>query len=62
MERELIAKVEGHGVDNDAGAILVYRFGDKVSLVATAEKNGDAEIILSKAAAMALSDALKKVS
>jgi hypothetical protein len=60
MERELIAKVEGRGVDNDAGAILVYRVGDQVSLVATAEKNGDAEIILGKAAAMALSEALKR--
>jgi hypothetical protein len=62
MERELIAKVEGRGVDNDAGAVLVYRVGDQVSLVATAEKNGDTEIILGKAAAVALSEALKKAS
>ena len=62
MERELIAKVEGRGVDNDAGTVLVYRLGDQVSLVATAEKNGDAEIILGKAAAAALAEALTKVS
>jgi hypothetical protein len=62
MERELIAKVEGRSVDNDTGTVLVYRLGDQVSLVATAEKNGDAEIILSKAAAAALAEGLTKAS
>ena len=62
MQRELVIRVDGRGVDDDAGSILVYRLGDQVSLVATAEKNGDAEVILDKAATMALAEALRKVS
>ena len=62
MQRELVIKVDGKGVDDDAGSILVYRLGDQVSLVATAEKNGDAEVILDKATAAALAEALTKVS
>ena len=61
-DRELVIRVDGKGVDDDAGSILVYRFGDRVSLVATAEKNGDAEIILDKTAAAKLAEALRKVS
>ena len=61
-KREHVLKVEGAGVDNDAGFILVYDCGDRVSLVASAEKNGDAEIILDKAATAALADALRKLS
>ena len=62
MERELVIRVDGRGVDGDGGSILVYRSGDRVSLVATSEKNGDAEVILDKAAANALAEALRKVS
>ncbi len=62
MEREFVIRVDGRGVDDDAGSILVYRVGDHVSLVATAEKNGDAEIILDKAAVIALAEALRRVS
>ncbi len=62
MEREHVIRVDGRGVDGDAGSILVYRSGDRVALVATAEKNGDAEVILDKAAANALAEALRKVS
>jgi hypothetical protein len=61
MERELVIRVDGQGVDDDAGSIVVYRLGDQVSLVATAEKNGDAEVILDKAAAIALAEALRKL-
>ena len=35
MERELVARVEGRGVDDDPGIILIYRLGEQVSLVAT---------------------------
>ncbi len=62
MQREFVVRVDGRGVDDDAGTILVYRLGDQVSLVATAEKNGDAEVILDKAATSALAEALRKVS
>lgn len=62
MEREPVIRVDGRGVDDDAGSILVYRVGDKVSLVATAEKGGDAEVILDRAATAALAEALRKVS
>jgi hypothetical protein len=61
-KREQVIKVDGAGVDNDAGFILVYDCGDRVSLVASAEKNGDAEIILDKAATAALAEALRKLS
>jgi len=61
MERELVIRVDGQGVDDDAGSIVVYRLGDQVSLVATAEKSGDAEVILDKAAAIALAEALRKL-
>jgi len=60
-KREHVIKVEGAGADNDAGFILVYDCGDRVSLVASTEKNGDAEIILDKSAA-ALAEALRKLS
>jgi len=33
MERELIAKVEGRGVDNDAGTVLVYRASSACGLL-----------------------------
>jgi hypothetical protein len=62
MERELVIRVDGRGVDEDAGSILVYRLGEQVFLVATAEKNGDAEVILDKAATALLAEALKKIS
>jgi len=62
MERELVTKVYGRGVDDDAAIILVYRFGESVSLVATAEKSGDAEVILDKSAVAALAEALRNVS
>jgi hypothetical protein len=62
MERELVIRVDGRGVDDDAGSIVIYRLGDQVSLVATAETNGDAEVILDKATASALAEALRKVS
>jgi hypothetical protein len=58
MERELVIKVDGRGVDDDAGSILVYRHGEHVSLVVTAEKGGDAEVILDRATAAALAEAL----
>jgi len=61
-KREHVFKVENADVDNEAGFILVYDCGDRVSLVASAEKNGDAEIILDKAATAALADALRKLS
>lgn len=61
-KREQVIKVDGVGVDNDAGFILVYDCGDRVSLVASAEKNGDAEIILDKFATAALAQALRKLS
>ena len=56
--RERVIKVEGTGVDNDAGFILVYDCGDRVSLVASAEKSGDTEIISNKSATAALAEAL----
>jgi hypothetical protein len=62
MERELVARVEGRGVDDDPGIILIYRLGEQVSLVATSENGGDAEVILDRAVVAALSDALKKIS
>ena len=62
MERELVIRVDGRGVDDDAGSILVYRLGEQVSMVATEEKNGDAEVILDKAATALLAEALKKIS
>jgi hypothetical protein len=61
-ERELIIRIDGLGVDDDTGMILVYRVGDQVSLVATAENNGDAEIVLDKAATAKLAQALKEIS
>jgi hypothetical protein len=54
--------VEGRGVDDDPGIILIYRLGEQVSLVATSEKGGDAEVILERAVVAALSDALKRIS
>lgn len=60
MERKLLIRVDGRGIDEDAGIILLYRIGDRVSLVATVEKDGDAEIILDKAAAAVLAEALRK--
>jgi hypothetical protein len=62
MERKFVAKVESQGVDSDPGSVLVYRLGEQVSVVATAEKSGDVEIILDKAATFALAEALKKAS
>jgi hypothetical protein len=62
MERELVARVEGRGVDDDPGIILIYRLGEQVSLVATSENGGDAEVILDRAAVAAFSEALKKIS
>jgi hypothetical protein len=62
MERELVAHVEGRGVDDDLGIILIYRLGDRVSLIATSENGGDAEIVLERAAVAALSEALGKIS
>ena len=62
MEREIVIKVQGRGVDDDAACILIYRVGDRVSFVATAEENGDAEVILDKAAAVELANALKAIS
>jgi hypothetical protein len=56
-KREYVIKVDGAGVDNDAGFILVYDCGDHISLVASAEKNGDAEVFLNKAATAALGEA-----
>ena len=32
MEREFVAKIDGRGVDDDAGSILIYRLGGQVSL------------------------------
>jgi len=61
-KRERVIKVDGTGVDDDAGFILVYDCGNQVSLVASAEKNGDAEVILDKAATAALAEALRKLS
>jgi hypothetical protein len=61
-KREQVIKVDGAGVGNDAGFILVYDCGDRVSLVASAEKNGDAEVILDKTATAALAEALRKLS
>ena len=61
-KREHVLKVEGADFDNDAGFILVYDCGDRVSLVASTEKNGDAEIILDKSATAALAEALRKLS
>ncbi len=61
-EREFVIRVDGRGVDGDDGSILVYRQGDRVSLVATAEKNGDAEVVLDKVAVAALAEALTKIS
>jgi hypothetical protein len=62
MERELVARAERRGVDDDPGIILIYRLGDRVSLVATSENGGDAEIVLDRAAVAALSEALRKIS
>jgi hypothetical protein len=59
MQRELVIKLDGKGVDDDAGFILVYRCGDHVSLVASAEKNGDAEIVLDQAGVASLCGALQ---
>jgi hypothetical protein len=61
-EREQIIKVDGKGVDDDTGFILVYRWGSHVSLVVSSEKNGDGEVILDKAATAALAEALRKLS
>ena len=61
-EREFVIRVDGQGVDGDAGSILVFRQGDCVSLVATAEKNGDAEVVLDKVAVAALAESLRKIS
>jgi len=61
VERKLIITVDGRGVDDDAGSILVYRYGENISLVATAEENGDAEVILDRAAAVALAEALRNI-
>ena len=62
MERELVIKVECKGVDDDSASVLIYRLGDRVSLVATAERGGDAEVVLDKTTALALAEALRKVS
>lgn len=62
MERELVIKVQGRGVNDDAASVLVYRLADRISLVATAEKGSDAEVILDRAAAVALANALKTIS
>lgn len=60
MERKLLIRVDGRGTNEDAGIILLYRIGDRVSLVATVEKDGDAEIMLDKASAAALAEALRR--
>ena len=60
-EREFVIRVDGKGVDGDAGVILVYRLGDSISLVATAEKNGDAEVVLDAVAAGLLIEALNGI-
>lgn len=62
MERELVIKVQGRGVDDDAASVLVYRLGQRISLVATAEKSGDAEVILDRATVATLAEALRKVA
>jgi len=61
MERELIIRVDGRGSDGDAGSVLVYWSTDGVSLVATAEKNGDAEVILDRGGVAALAKALSEL-
>jgi hypothetical protein len=61
MERKLVIKVDGRGVDDDAGSILIYTQGEKISLVATAEKNGDAEVVLDRVAAAVLAEALRNI-
>ena len=60
--RELVTKVVGTGVEGDQGVILVYRQGDRISVVATAEKNGDAEVILDRVAAASLAAALAQAT
>lgn len=57
-QRELISKTEGTGVDGDQGMVLVYRLLDRVSIVATSRKNGDAEIIIRESEARKLGQAL----
>jgi hypothetical protein len=61
-ERVFVIRVDGRGVDGDVGSILVYHKGERISSVATAEKNGDAEVILDKAAVAALAEALKDIT
>lgn len=61
-QREFVTKVVGSGVDGDQEVVLVYRHGDKISVVATAEKNGDAEVILDRAAAASLAEALAEAA
>jgi hypothetical protein len=61
-QRERVIKIDGKGVEDDVGFIVVYDCGDHVSLVASTEKNGDAEVNLDKAATAALAEALRKLS
>ena len=58
-EHEFVIRVDGRGVDGDAGSILFYCLGDCVSLVATVEKNGDAEAVLAPATTASLDEALR---
>ena len=54
-ERQIIARIEIGG-----DCVLVYRMGDRASLVVTTRDNGDAEVFLDQDQRIRLVDALTK--
>ncbi len=60
MQRKLLIKVEGQDVDGSPAMVLVYELGEQVSLLATTQIDGDAEVLLDKARAATLAEALSR--
>jgi len=61
MKRELVIRVEGRGTEGDGGSVILYRLGERILLLTTVEKNGEAEVVLDKGAAAALAEALRNI-
>lgn len=59
-EREQLGQVKCRSVDGDLTLVSVYRIGDRLSLVASIEHDGDYEVLLEMPEAEALSEMLKK--
>ncbi len=59
-ERIPLGRIACRGVDDDEATILVYRVGTQISLVATAQKGGDAEVLLDADQVKSLAEDLLK--